>query len=102
MFRNELVGDRLSLYSDKVTLVEVDAMDVSVVVATITVIIVLAVGAWTTTVGSWYRHLRKPSWNPPDWVFGPAWAIILALAAWSGVWLGKTPPTMVRVDILFC
>jgi tryptophan-rich sensory protein len=34
--------------------------------------------------------LRKPRWNPPDWLFGPAWAIILGLAAWAGVdaWAG--------------
>ena len=38
-----------------------------------------------TTIGPWYRDLRKPTWNPPDWVFGPAWTVILGLAAWSGV-----------------
>jgi translocator protein len=58
---------------------------IPVAIATGTVILVLAVGGWTTTVGTWYRDPRKPPWNPPDWVFGPAWTVILALAAWSGV-----------------
>ena len=60
-------------------------MAVPIVIASVSVILVLAVGGWTTTVGTWYRQLRKPSWNPPNWVFGPAWTIILALAGWSGV-----------------
>jgi tryptophan-rich sensory protein len=56
-----------------------------IIVATITVLLVLGVGGWTTSVGSWYQNLRKPVWTPPNWIFGPAWAVILALAAWSGV-----------------
>ena len=42
-----------------------------------------AAGGLLTEVGPWYRQLRKPSWQPPDWAFGPAWTIILGLAAWS-------------------
>jgi len=38
-----------------------------------------------TKVGGWYENLRKPWWNPPNWIFGPAWTVILGLAAWSGV-----------------
>ncbi|GIQ78352.1 TspO/MBR family protein [Bradyrhizobium sp. RD5-C2] len=60
-------------------------MAVPIVIASTLVIFVLAVGSWSTTVDTWYRDLRKPSWNPPDWVFGPAWTAILALAGWSGV-----------------
>lgn len=56
-----------------------------IVVAIVTVLIVLGVGAWMTEVGEWYESLRKPSWNPPNWIFGPAWTVILGLAAWSGV-----------------
>ena len=47
-------------------------------------------GGLLTPVGEWYRTLRKPAWNPPNWVFGPAWTIILGLWAWAGVlaWRG--------------
>src|ERR1700744_557493 len=45
----------------------------------------LGVGAWMPTIGPWYRALRKPGWNPSNWVFGPAWTVILALAGGAGV-----------------
>lgn len=49
-----------------------------------------ALGALATRPGlaSWYTTLRKPWWNPPDWVFGPVWSILyamMAVAAWD-VW----------------
>lgn len=47
-------------------------------------------GGLLTTIGSWYRALKKPSWQPPDWLLGPAWTIILGLAGWAFVlaWRG--------------
>lgn len=38
------------------------------------------------TPGEWYRGLAKPRWNPPDWLFGPAWAVLYTMIAVSG-WL---------------
>jgi benzodiazapine receptor len=38
--------------------------------------------------GDWYKTLDKPSWTPPDWLFGPAWTalyLMIAVAGWL-VW----------------
>jgi tryptophan-rich sensory protein len=32
-----------------------------------------------SAIGSWYRTLDRPSWNPPDAVFGPAWTTLYLL-----------------------
>ena len=34
----------------------------------------------------WYQALRKPSWCPPNWLFGPAWTVLYLMIAVSG-WL---------------
>jgi tryptophan-rich sensory protein len=36
----------------------------------------------------WYANLAKPSWTPPEWLFGPVWSalyLMMAVAAWL-VW----------------
>jgi translocator protein len=35
-------------------------------------IILAGAGGLLTDIGPWYRNLKKPSWQPPDWLFGPA------------------------------
>jgi tryptophan-rich sensory protein len=47
-----------------------------------------AVGALFTTrsLSTWYRTLRKPTWTPPDAVFGPVWTVLYGLIGLSG-WL---------------
>lgn len=65
---------------------------------------VIIVGGATTNVGRWYQELRKPPWNPPTWLFGPAWAVILSLAGWAGAlaWNNAaTPDQRLRVGVLF-
>ena len=61
---------------------------------------ILALGGWLSvcftaallgaffTPGEWYASLRKPSWNPPAWIFAPVWSALYAtmgVAAWL-VW----------------
>ena len=52
--------------------------------------VLLAVGGWLTSLGMgpWYDALQKPWFQPPSWVFAPAWTTILtllAVASWQ-VW----------------
>ncbi len=61
-------------------------MTATIIVATLITLAVLGVGGGATTIGPWYQdELRKPAWTPPNWAFGPAWTLILGLAAWAGV-----------------
>jgi benzodiazapine receptor len=67
-------------------------------------IVVGALGALVTDLSPWYYGLRKPSWQPPDWLFGPAWTLIFALAALAGVyaWRGAvTRRQRLRIALLF-
>jgi translocator protein len=53
-------------------------------------LLVSAIGgaATATSVGSWYRTLAKPPFNPPDWVFAPVWTVLffmMAVAGWR-IW----------------
>ena len=46
------------------------------------------IGAFVTNTFKepWYSQIILPSFNPPSWVFGPAWStlyILMSLAAWN-------------------
>ncbi|PTS86554.1 TspO protein [Sphingomonas sp. HMWF008] len=64
----------------------------------------LMAGGLATPLGDWYKALRKPRWQPPGWAFGPAWTIILGLAAWSAAiaWTAAPDPAArTSIIILF-
>ena len=47
-------------------------------------LITLAVGGiagyyTASSIGTWYAGLNKPSFNPPNWIFGPVWTILYIL-----------------------
>jgi benzodiazapine receptor len=46
----------------------------------------LANSATARSVVEWYPGLRKPSWTPPNWTFGPVWALLYGMMAVAG-WL---------------
>jgi tryptophan-rich sensory protein len=48
-------------------------------------LLVGGLGGAATDIGPWYFQLQKPSWQPPDWLFGPAWTTIYVLTSIAGV-----------------
>lgn len=74
-----------------------------IIVAIAWAVLLGGAGGALTTIGAWYRNLKKPSWQPPDWLFGPAWTLILGLAAWAAVlaWEGATDDAGRWTIILF-
>ena len=66
----------------------------SLLVAGLGALLLAGAGGLLTEVGPWYQALHKPRWQPPDWLFGPAWTLILGLAAWSAAlaWVSASSP----------
>lgn len=60
-----------------------------------------ALGGATSPITPWYDDLKKPRWQPPKWLFGPAWGVILACAATAAVmgWNASTGRAA-RTDLL--
>lgn len=54
-------------------------------------------------IPGWYQGLVKPSFNPPNWLFGPVWTILYALMAvamWR-VWMRASGTTRQRCATVF-
>jgi translocator protein len=75
---------------------------VPIAVAAATVMVVAGLGGLATDVGPWYQALIKPWFQPPDWLFGPAWTIIYTTTAVAGVkaWSATNVPSIRRTILL--
>jgi tryptophan-rich sensory protein len=76
-----------------------------VLVAAAVAMLVALVGGTITDIGPWYQGLAKPAWQPPAWLFGPAWTLIYALTVLSAVRAWRTAPganARAAVVALYC
>jgi len=78
----------------------------NIVKAIIAIAIPLMVGATSgfftvTGVESWYQTIQKPSWNPPNWIFGPVWTtlyVMMGIALYL-VWKEDTSEELKKIAI---
>ncbi len=75
------------------------------------VLLCLAVGAVSgeltrPEIAGWYAGLRKPPFNPPNWIFGPVWSMIYVLmgaaagAAWRKAGTEPAARTALRTSVV--
>ncbi len=75
----------------------------------ISIIVCLAAGGigtifTTPAIRSWYPGLAKPAFNPPNWLFGPAWTVLYILMGIAAgfVWqLNTDTPGVTAALIVF-
>jgi tryptophan-rich sensory protein len=64
-----------------------------VLIAVLLVLAVGGIGGAATEIGPWYLQLIKPTWQPPDWAFGPVWTLLYITTSIAGVraWRNANP-----------
>ena len=71
-------------------------------VASSAAVLVALLGGLLTRLDDWYYALFKPAFQPPDWLFGPAWTIIFLLCVLAAldVWRRELGPGQRRLILL--
>lgn len=73
----------------------------NIIKLTISLLVPLSVGAvagmfTSQAVPTWYASLNRPSFSPPNWVFGPVWTSLYILLGLSFFLIWKENPSKQR------
>ena len=68
-------------------------------------LITLAVGGFSgyataSNIDIWYAKINKPSFNPPNWIFGPVWTVLYILLGIALYLIWKLPASANRTAAL--
>jgi tryptophan-rich sensory protein len=58
-------------------------------------------GGLLTQLTPWYDALRKPSWKPPDWAFGPIWTCVFICLTLAIAYAWDAASTNQRIAMLW-
>ncbi|MBP8034317.1 MAG: tryptophan-rich sensory protein [Bacteroidia bacterium] len=60
--------------------------------------------ATATSITTWYAEINKPSFNPPNYLFGPVWTTLYILMGISIYMILQSPKTELRKKaiVIFC
>ena len=71
----------------------------------IALVFIYAIGSalWVNTGDDWYINLNKPSWQPPDFIFGIIWPYNFVVLGFAAFAIGQraTKPLALTYTLLF-
>ncbi len=55
----------------------------------------------SSSVIGWYADVNKPSFNPPNWIFGPVWISLFALMGIASflIWKKRSENSLVKIAL---
>jgi tryptophan-rich sensory protein len=57
--------------------------------------------ATASNIDGWYATLSKPWFNPPNWIFGPAWTLLYILMGIALFLIWKQPASLYKSNSLW-
>ena len=78
-----MAGEHVAPSSDGTVSALRRSMELGIIAALVIAAGYIGTTATIPNIPTWYAGINKPSFNPPNWVFGPVWTSLYLLMIWS-------------------